>query len=61
MKEAITQVQSACSDNSSTLGNIMEELCKDGKDDEVCLKYLKTSAEALSKECDEKLPSVKSE
>ena len=31
VKEAITQVQSACSDNSSTLGNIMEELCKDGK------------------------------
>ena len=56
VKEKITQVQRACSDNLSTLTSIMEKLCEEGKDDEV--KYLKSSAEALSKDCDEKLQSL---
>lgn len=59
VKESITQLQSACSDNISALDNVMEELCQDGKDDEGFLKSFKSSAEALSKSCDEKLPSVK--
>ena len=58
---SITQLQNACSDNISALDNVMEEMCQDGKDDEDFLKSFKSSAEALSKSCDEKLPSVKSE
>ena len=56
VKEKITQVQRACRDNLSTLTSIMEKLCEEGKDDEV--KYLKSSAEALSKDCDEKWQSL---
>lgn len=37
VKEEITQVQSACSDNLSTLC-IMQKLCEEGKDGEVFLK-----------------------
>ena len=61
VKESITQLQSACSDNISALDNVMEELCQDGKDDEGFFKSFKSRAETLSKSCDEKLPSVKSE
>lgn len=64
VKESITQLQSACSDNISALENIMEELCQNGKDDEGFLKYFKSSTEALSKSCgekSEKLQSFKSE
>lgn len=60
VKEEITQVQSACSDNLSTLC-IMQKLCEEGKDGEVFLEYLKSSAEALRKDCGEKLQSLKSE
>lgn len=59
VKESITQLQSACSDNISALENIMEELCQDGKD-EGFLKYFKSSAEALSKSCGEKSEKLQS-
>lgn len=58
VKETITQVKNACRENILALGNVMEQLCKDGKGDEAFLKSLKSNAEALSKSCDEKLPSV---
>jgi len=60
VKEEITQVQSACSDALSTLC-IIEKLCEEGKHSEVFLKYLKSRAEALRKDCDEKLQSLASE
>ena len=61
VKETIAQVKSAGNDNILALGNIisvMEQLCKDGKCDEAFLKSLKSNAEALSKSCDGKLPSL---
>lgn len=64
VKETIAQVKSAGNENILALGNIismMEELSKDGKCDEALLKSLKSNAEALSKSCDEKLPSVSPE
>ena len=64
VKETIAQVKSAGDDNILALANIismMEKLCKDGKCDEALLKSLKSNAEALSKSCDKKLPSVSPE
>lgn len=37
---------------------MMEELCKDGKSNEVLLEFLKLKVEVLGKFCDEKLLSV---
>ena len=64
VKEAIAQVKSAGKENISALDNIismMEELRKDGKCDEALLESLKSNAEAVSKSCEEKLPSVSPE
>lgn len=50
VKELIIQLQSVYSD-ILVIENIMEELCQDGKDDEVFLKYFKLSVEVFSKFC----------
>ena len=64
VKETIAQVKTAGNENILALGNIismMEGLCEDGKCDEALLKSLQSNAEALSKSCNGKLPSVSPE
>lgn len=64
VKETVAQVKSAGDDNIKALGNIvsrLKELCEDGKCDEASLKSLKSNAEAITKLCDDKLPSLSPE
>ncbi|XP_078348027.1 uncharacterized protein LOC144633107 [Oculina patagonica] len=61
VKKTIPEVKKASDLNILTLGNIistMDRLCDEGEHDKSFIKSLKSNAEALKKNCDEKLPSV---